>query len=244
MLPNGLKYLGNNALGALALFVALGGTTYAATGGFTGPGNTLSACVGANGSLTLLKSGKKCHKGQQKIAWNQTGPPGSKGATGPSGPSGIAGLNGASVPSATNAQTATNATTATTALTANNALALGGIPASGFTRSDCGSQTGQIKGFVEVPASGSFPSTFTKVAIAYNCSGEAVEAKRNGEGEYQVRFLGNPAVIAVATSNAGVGAPDIDAASVDSVAPGEWLVAIFNIPTTSRVDDQFELLVP
>jgi hypothetical protein len=244
MLQNGLRYLGNNALGVLALFVALGGTTYAATGGFTGPGNTLSACVGANGSLTLLKSGKKCRKGQQKIAWNQTGPQGAKGATGATGatgPSGSAGLNGASAPSAT---TVANATTATTALTADNALALGGIPASGFTRSDCGSQTGQIKGFVEVPASASFPSTFTKVPLAYNCSGEAVEAKRNGEGEYQVRFLGNPAVIAVATSNAGVGAPDVNAVSVDSVAPGEWLVVNFNVPTTSRVDDQFELLVP
>jgi hypothetical protein len=45
----------------------------------------------------------------------------------------------------------------TSALTANNALALGGIPASGFTRSDCASTTGQIKGFAIIPAN--LPST-------------------------------------------------------------------------------------
>ena len=243
MLQNGLRYLGNNALGVLALFVALGGTTYAATGGFAGPGNTLSACVGGNGSLTLLRSGKKCRKGQQKIAWNQTGPQGAKGATGATGPSGIAGLNGASVPSATNAQTATNATTATTALTANNALALGGTPASGFTRSDCASQTGQIKGFAIVPGNGPI-GTSTKLNLAYNCSGESVEATHESTGTYLVHFSGNPAEIAVATSSAGNPFPIINNVSLVRFGPGEWFVEVWNIPTDKAIDDEFELLVP
>ena len=34
-----------------------------------------------------------------------------------------------------------------------------------------------------------------------NCSGEAVEVKRLGEGRYVVKFIDNPAGIAVATSN-------------------------------------------
>ncbi len=90
----GLRYLGNNALGALALFVALGGTTYAATGGLTG-GGKLQACVNENGGLTLLKSGKKCKKGQRTIAWNMTGPGGAAGAKGVAGAPGAAGAQGA-----------------------------------------------------------------------------------------------------------------------------------------------------
>lgn len=49
-----LKYLRQNALGALALFVALGGTGYAATGGFTSNGK-LSACVSGEGGIKLLR---------------------------------------------------------------------------------------------------------------------------------------------------------------------------------------------
>ena len=36
------RYLANNALGALALFLALGGVSYAATGGFTSGGGAQS----------------------------------------------------------------------------------------------------------------------------------------------------------------------------------------------------------
>jgi hypothetical protein len=232
VLHKGLHYLGNNALGALALFVALGGTTYAATGGFTGPGGKLSACVNGNGTLTLLKAGRSCHRGQKKIGWNQTGPRGPQGATGPSG---IAGLNGAPVPSAT------NATTATTALTANNALALGGTPASGFTHNDCVSETGQVKGFALIPANAGFSPSFAKVdATVYNCSGEAVEARRTATGKYVVRFAGNPAAIALGTANTA----GIDNVSVLSLAPGEWEVKVLNIPEDKLVDEPFELLVP
>ena len=95
-----LRYLGNNALGALALFVVLGGVN-AATGGFASSGQ-LRACVNESGAMTLLKSGKHCKRGQKQTAWNQTGPagpqgqPGATGATGATGASGATGLTGAS----------------------------------------------------------------------------------------------------------------------------------------------------
>jgi hypothetical protein len=139
MLKRAARYTANNAIGILALFVALGGVSYAATGGFESSGQ-LQACVGQNGTLTLLKSGKKCRRGQQRVAWSQTGP------RGPAGASGANGLNG------TNGSTPDKVASAETALTADNALSLGGIPASGYTRSDCNSVTGQIKGFVLIPA--------------------------------------------------------------------------------------------
>lgn len=87
------RYLANNALGVLALFVALGGVSYAATGGFAS-GGQLKACVSGEGAVRLLKSGKRCRRGQQQIVWNQTGPAGSKGATGATGQTGLTGPSG------------------------------------------------------------------------------------------------------------------------------------------------------
>lgn len=150
-----------------------------------------------------------------------------KGNAGATGPTGAQGKEGPPGKEATNAA---------------NALALGGIPASGYTRNDCGSTTGQIKGFAEVPASASFPSTFTKVSLSYNCSGQEVQAKRTGTGEYEVKFIGNPAAIAMGTSNAGTGFPDVNSVSVLG-SGGDWKVAVYN-GVAGLIDDQFELLVP
>ena len=94
MVGKAARYLANNALGALALFVALGGVSYAATGGFVS-GGQLKACVNGGGAITLLNSGKHCKRGQKQIAWNQTGPQGATGATGANGAVGAAGGTGA-----------------------------------------------------------------------------------------------------------------------------------------------------
>jgi hypothetical protein len=86
-----------NVAAALALFVALGGTSYAATGGFSSDG-TLKACANEEGSIRLLKPGRHCHKGQTPVAWNQAGPagtPGAKGAPGAPGTVGAPGTAGA-----------------------------------------------------------------------------------------------------------------------------------------------------
>src|ERR1700759_2114115 len=150
-----------NVAATLALVLAMSGGAIAATGGSTS-GGKLQACASSNGALKLVQPGKKCRKGQKAVIWNQTGPAGPKGATGATG---IAGLNGSAVPKAAEA---TTAATATTALTANNALALGGIPASGFTHSDCNSETGQVKGFATIPAEPG--PTFTKLTLGYKVS--------------------------------------------------------------------------
>jgi hypothetical protein len=221
-----------NVAATLALVFAMSGGAIAATGGFTAASHSIKACVGGNGVLKLL-TGRKCKHGQKAVSWSQQGPVGAKGATGATGPSGTTELNGARVPSATTAQTA------------NNALALGGIPASGFTRSDCASTTGQIKGFAIVPENLPPTGRFTPVSPSYNCSGGGVEAMQlegEGVGSYFVRFDGNPAEIAMATTIGNVlQFPAV--AEVELVKPGEWQV------TTSRGNEQlvptaFELLVP
>jgi hypothetical protein len=94
VLNKGLRYLRNNALGALALFVALGGTSYAATGGFSS-GGALKACANEEGVIRLLKPGKTCKKGQKAVSWNQTGPAGAAGPRGAAGALGAAGGTGA-----------------------------------------------------------------------------------------------------------------------------------------------------
>lgn len=231
------RYCLNNAPGLLALFIALGGVSYAASGGFTS-GGKLQGCVGANGTLTLLKSGKKCQRGQQKIAWSQTGP---QGPRGPAGASGLAGSSSAT--SATIPAKVASAETALTAATATNALSLGGVPASEFTRRDCGSMTGQIKGFVTIPASPTFPSTLTTIP-AYNCSGEAVQALREGPGTYEVKFLGNPASIAVATVNNSIGNAAAAFASVFPISGGAWHVRIYDAEERRDEDLSFSMILP
>lgn len=148
--------------------------------------------------------------------------------------------------SAVNAENATNATHSESATTAGNALALGSIPASGFTRSDCTSQTGQVKGFALVPASPSFPGNFASLATAYNCSGRSVEARRleGTAGEYEVHFPGNEGVVALATADAGGMFPTPDTVSVKGEGPGTWRVTVYDAETHKAVDDPFELLVP
>lgn len=143
--------------------------------------------------------------------------------------------------SANSATTAASATSASTAATATNALSLGGTPAAGFTHSDCGSETGQIKGYAEVPAvppAGKFTSV-----PGYSCSGRAPEVEKNGEG-YLVRFPGNPGKALIATVK------DIEEAQfaypiVITTGPGEFAVFMFNPtnpPKTEAVG--FTALVP
>jgi hypothetical protein len=144
---------------------------------------------------------------------------------------------------ATNATSATTATNANTAATATNALSLGGVAASGYTRNDCVSETGQIKGFVLVPASSSFPSTFTAVSGAYDCSGQAVQAKRLGLGDYEVQFLGSPAAIAVGSVELS-GAANFAYASVGELGPGDFEVRVFNTFTSASQDGPFALVTP
>ena len=95
--------------------------------------------------------------------------------------------------------TAQRANSAGTADTATNANALGGVPASGYTRPDCASQTGALKGFARVVATAAFSGTFTTTGVAnpYNCSGGTVEARRLGVGTYEVRFNGASPVLAL-----------------------------------------------
>lgn len=218
-----------NVAATLALVFAMTGGAIAATGGFSS-GGKLQACVGSGGTLKLLKSGQRCHHRQQKVVWNQTGP------QGPAGPSGLAGQSGTSptIPGKVSA--------AETALTANNALSLGGIPASEFTRRDCASLTGQIKGFATIPAGVGHTEEFHPISPSYNCSGGAVEARYLIQGIYEIRFVGNPAAIAVATAAPSVLRADV--AAVQLIENGRWRVEVYDVGEKEDVDVPVSLILP
>jgi len=83
--------------------------------------------------------------------------------------------------------------------TAADSSKLGGLGPSSWVRRDCDQNSGQLKGFAAVDAAAGFSSTFTVVS-GYNCSGGTVEARRLSMGRYEVRFNGSPVTRGVATS--------------------------------------------
>jgi hypothetical protein len=86
--------LRRNAVAYLALFVALGGTGFAATV-LVRPDGTISGCVAKQGkrkgTLRVVKPGTRCKRRETPIAFNQRGAPGAAGNQGAQGPPGSAG---------------------------------------------------------------------------------------------------------------------------------------------------------
>jgi hypothetical protein len=108
----GVTYLRRHHLAALALFVALGGTSYAAISGIPDSGGAFHGCVDTRtGTLrvvqrtglcraqrTVKRGGKRVRvPGEFAVSWNQrgqSGPAGAQGLTGQVGPAGQAGPPG------------------------------------------------------------------------------------------------------------------------------------------------------
>jgi len=86
----------NNVLAGTALFVALSGGAYAATiAGFVGSTGRIQGCVKSNGTLTVVKTGKKCAKHTTSLVFNAKGTAGARGANGSGGAPGAKGASGA-----------------------------------------------------------------------------------------------------------------------------------------------------
>src|SRR6202012_4426865 len=88
-------YVGRHHIALIALFLALGGTSYAATDGFSSSTSPLYACVTKHfGTLNLTSRSASCPRGQEKIWWNRAGRPGRRGPAGPRGTKGATGQAG------------------------------------------------------------------------------------------------------------------------------------------------------
>jgi len=94
MLKRASRFAANNAIALLALFLALGGASYAASSAFTAATPQYKACVGES-HVVVLKTGRRpCGRHKKTIVWNQQGPAGANGVPGATGATGAAGANG------------------------------------------------------------------------------------------------------------------------------------------------------
>jgi hypothetical protein len=91
-----LRFMRGNAIALLALFIALGGTTYAASTALIGK-NTVASPQVVNGSLKTLDLSKKARAALRgaRGARGPAGAAGPAGTAGPAGPAGTAGAKGA-----------------------------------------------------------------------------------------------------------------------------------------------------
>ena len=138
--------------------------------------------------------------------------------------------------------------TADWATEADNATALGGIPASGYVRSDCNTMTGQIKAFALINDANVSTTTLSTAGVEapYNCSGGQVLAMRIATGKYEVLFVGGPAAIAFATAEEVNGSPTfhVNSASVNRISGGHYYVQIWNEPLGDLVNGSFSIWSP
>jgi hypothetical protein len=88
---------------ALALFFAIGGVAYAASGtALIGPHGNINSCVSPNGGeVNVWKPGHHCSSGRVALAWPARAQNGAPGAPGPAGATGATGATGPSNPAAT-----------------------------------------------------------------------------------------------------------------------------------------------
>jgi hypothetical protein len=232
------RFTSAHAIALIALFVALGGTVYAASS-INGksikkgsiPGNRLKT-EGVTGTQIVESTLGTVPSAAQATKANEA----TKAA------------EAAKAVQATKAVEATKATTASTANSANNAnhanvadsagtaadsAALGGFSAGNYQR---GCANGAIRGVARVNENNGNPQLIT----AFNCSGGPIHLARKGPGKYEVDFEG---VGAVLSATASVIVPGT-AATVEGQFEGSFLVTTFNTKTETLLDnDQFTIVV-
>ena len=84
-----------NVAASLALFIAVGGGAFAASGGFVSHSGTIHGCVRSSGTLLVVRSGHHCPRHTTALTFNQRGSRGPAGADGKNGAAGPAGAPGA-----------------------------------------------------------------------------------------------------------------------------------------------------
>jgi hypothetical protein len=86
-------YVRRHHIGFLALFIALGGTSFAAVRASTPA--TIHACAGKRaGSLRVVAARNRCHSDERSLSWAQRGRTGAAGEDGLDGADGLDGLDG------------------------------------------------------------------------------------------------------------------------------------------------------
>jgi hypothetical protein len=74
-----IAHMRTHLVGWVALFVALGGTGYAAAS--HAHSNTINACASKRTGQLSIRHGARCHRGQVKVSWAKQGPKGRAGTS-------------------------------------------------------------------------------------------------------------------------------------------------------------------
>jgi hypothetical protein len=164
------SFVRHNAIALVALFVALGGTGYAAV--------TINGANIKNGSIVGKKLRKHTLSGTQINVKKLGTVPAAKKAT--------------------TASSATTAATAGTANNANSlgGLAAGDYLKAGCGAGTIDGYV-EINGSSSMP--GTYTTSSTYLLDAYDCSGQSAEVRRLGAGIYDIQFPGSPGAMAVAS---------------------------------------------
>ena len=237
-----IEHVKSSIVGYIALFMVLSGTAYAANTVFSADivdGEVKSVDVAnagltgvdvANSSLTGFDVADNTVAGADVTNSSLTGVDVSNGS-----------LTGADV--ADNSLTGTDI--------AENTLSVRAM----------GCQSGKVLGFARVKGTAGIPAFYTNalaaIDITNNCSGGTVQVRRASTGLYFVRFVGNPAALALAVSNSdGSGVNSIHNDNIVSVAKvnsgpdaGSFRVEVEDVGLTASggsdpQDGQFTIMLP
>ena len=107
-----------------------------------------------------------------------------------------------------------------------NAGKLGGLAPTSFVRRECDQSNGQVKGVATVAASAAFPAAFTEVPAATTAAASRWRPGGSSMGRYEVRFNGSPVTEAVATAR--VTGFKADMISVTNSSPGLFIVYVLD----------------
>jgi hypothetical protein len=200
-----MQFIRSNAIASVALFVALGGSAYAADTVFSTDivdGEVRSVDVEDNG---LTGTDVASLGGADVTNESLTGADVSA-LTGAD----ISGLSGADVNDGS--LTGADVSGLTGADVNTNSLTGSDIDESTLSVAEMGCESGKVLGFARVNGAAGIPSSYVDedayVDITNNCAGGRVEVRREATGVYFVRFVDNPAALAV-------GVPNQDGASSD-----------------------------
>jgi hypothetical protein len=223
----------------IALFVALGGTVYAASS-INGkvitkgsiPANRLKpdSLTGAQVNEGLLGTVPSAAKAGEAAK-------AAEAAKATLAASATRATNADKATTATKADSATNATHATTADNATSAAALGGVGAASYQRS-C--KAGAVLGTARInPAS--TPGTGTGIAAAFSCAGFPPTVQHVTKGVYTVHFEGIQEGSAIVTATPEFGPEMFKAAVVEGDAPTLMVRTFFT--TTGALSDEIPFTI-
>jgi hypothetical protein len=222
-----LQFIRTNAVASVALFVALGGSAYAADTVFSTDivdGEVKSVDVEDNG----LTGTDVASLGGADVTNESLSGADVSGLTGAD----ISGLGGVDVTneSLTGADVSGLTGADVSGLTGSdvdsNSLTGADIDEDSLSVSGMGCQTGKILGFARIKGAAGIPTSYVDedafVDITNNCAGERVEVRRASTGVYFVRFVDNPAALAV-------GVPNQDGASSEFSGDADNVITIGKI---------------